>query len=437
MTESRPARLSLPLADLDKKTRSILLAALTLLVLVPVVLGALTFERSYSFTRFRYFAVPLVAAEIAFLGVALWAGHRPAKAFTEISTTTKTAWSVWFLCALAASVAVAPLGEYARYHLMLTVVHAIVALAVWDTLKRAPHERGNDLVLAMIAGIALFGLAVWTVLFALRNDPDFNWLRVGFGVSHVRHLSYFGVLAAGAGCGFAAYRQQGPTWNLAMTGIAIGSALCFWSGSRAGAGAVVLTGMVAVLLGESGRRIRAATGIVAGLGIGATLSLIWIPPHAMWGLPRILGVVQRGGGSLGEVITNRDVLWYEAIRLIRDHPLIGYGEGQFRYLSRAGWIANHPHDVILQFLVQWGLLGTLAMAVIVWRAVPAEVRRLRKPLPRSLPALCGLLALGIEALVDGPLFYAYPTMAAGILLVVLNRSGAPTLPRRGRDREIQ
>jgi O-antigen ligase len=435
VTEGRSARLSLPLAELDAKARSVFLAALTLLVLTPVLYGVLTFERSYSFTTLRYFALPVLGAEILFLAAAFRAGHSPGKAFVELSLVAKVAWAVWFAGALVASIAVAPIPSYALLHLMMTVAHALVALTVWEVLQTAPEKRGNDLVLAMIAGIALFAVAAWAILFAFRKDPDFDWLRVGFGVSHVRHLSYLGVLAAGAGCGFAAYRQQGPARILAMSGIAIGSALCFWSGSRAGAGAALLSGLAAVLLGESGRRIHAAARVVGGFLIGAALSLIWVPPHGMWGLARILGVVQRGGATLGEVVTNRDVLWLEAIRLFRDHPWIGYGEGQFRFLSRAGWVANHPHDVILQLLVQWGLLGTLAMTVIVWRAVPASIRRFQKPLPGSMPALCGLVAVGAEALVDGPLFYAYPTLAAGILLVVLNRSDpVPRPAAAGADR---
>lgn len=424
MTEGLSARPSQTLAELDAKARTVFLATLALLALTPVLYGVLTFERVYSFTTTRYFALPVLAAEILLLAAAFRAGHSPGKAFAELSLVAKAAWAAWFVCALAASIAVAPVASYALLHLMMTVAHALVALAVWEMLKGAPKERGNDLVLAMIAGIALFAVAVWAFLFAFRDDPGFDWLRVGFGVSHVRHLSYLGMLAAGAGCGFAASRLQRRTWILALTGIALGSALCFWSGSRAGAGAALFSGLVAISLGESGQRIRAAARIAAGFLAGAALSLVWIPPHPMWGLGRILGVVRRSGANLGEVVTNRDVLWREAIRLFQDHPLIGYGEGQFRFLSRAGWVANHPHDVILQLIVQWGLAGTLAMTVIVWRAVPAPIRRLRKPAPRSMPALCALAAVGTGALVDGPLFYAYPTLVVGILLVILHHSDA-------------
>jgi O-antigen ligase len=214
-----------------------------------------------------------------------------------------------------------------------------------------------------------------------------------------------------------------------MTGIAVGSALSLWSGSRAGVIATLVSAVVALALAERGQRIRAFIRMATGFLAGVLLSLIWIPPHSMWGIPRILGVVQKGGATIGEVASNRDLLWLEAIRLFRDQPLIGYGEGQFRFLNRAGWPANHPHDVVLQFLVQWGLVGTLAMIVVAWHAIPHSIRRWEKPLPRSLPALCALVAVGTEGIVDGPLFYAFPTLAVGILLVVLGNSDAGPRPK--------
>lgn len=429
MADEHLVRPPQPTADRETNDRRVLLASLALLVLAPVLGGLLTFERIYSFTSIRYFALPVLAAEILFLAVAFQAGHSPARAFARLSVAHKSAWAVWFLSALAAGIWVAPVPSYALLHLMITVAHALVALAIWDTLKNTTGKSDNDLVLAMICGIALFAVATWAVLFAFRDDPDFDWLRVGFGVSHVRHLSYFGVLAAGAGFGFAAYRQQGVVWFVAMTGIAVGSALSLWSGSRAGVIATLVSAVVALALAERGQRIRAFIRMATGFLAGVLLSLIWIPPHSMWGIPRILGVVQKGGATIGEVASNRDLLWLEAIRLFRDQPLIGYGEGQFRFLNRAGWPANHPHDVVLQFLVQWGLVGTLAMIVVAWHAIPHSIRRWQKPLPRSLPALCALVAVGAEGIVDGPLFYAYPTLAVGILLVVLGNSDAGPRPK--------
>ena len=73
----------------------------------------------------------------------------------------------------------------------------------------------------------------------------------------------------------------------------------------------------------------------------------------------ILSVV----GKVG--LNSREIIWPKAIRLILEKPLIGWGKLTERQIaSYALYGADHTHNVILEFLVDTGLIGTIL--VFLW-----------------------------------------------------------------------
>lgn len=64
-------------------------------------------------------------------------------------------------------------------------------------------------------------------------------------------------------------------------------------------------------------------------------------------------------------------LWESSLRMIRDHPLLGVGMDNFLYYYRGGYMLpeaaaepnlSHPHNLVLNFWLQIGILGVAAVA---------------------------------------------------------------------------
>lgn len=129
-------------------------------------------------------------------------------------------------------------------------------------------------------------------------------------------------------------------------------------------------------------------------------------------------------------------IWRVAGALIRDHPLLGTGLGTFepRYqeklhaLLRDGgwkgpvleWVVRDPHNIVLSFWLNTGLLGLLAMGAIVLMVLVGRGVSDTSPSVLKTAARAALVALLVFGLVDVPywkndlavLWWAYLLLAA-------------------------
>lgn len=115
------------------------------------------------------------------------------------------------------------------------------------------------------------------------------------------------------------------------------------------------------------------------------------------------------------------------IEKIRAHPLIGFGESQFvNVIDFPGISLNHAHNFILQFLFQWGLVGTLAIltlaTLIIWRAFQSR----ESQIDVLVPAVTLMSAMTVMASLDGNFFYPQPTTITAIALGLLATIGSMT-----------
>lgn len=119
-------------------------------------------------------------------------------------------------------------------------------------------------------------------------------------------------------------------------------------------------------------------------------------------------------------------MWQESWQMLKDRPILGAGLGAYPEVFKAYHkktfieIFQYPHDIILNFWSETGLLGLFIFAWIVatWirlvarRKSPADQSRIS-----SLPYLLPLIAILVQGLVDVPYFkndlaFAFWTLAA-------------------------
>jgi O-antigen ligase len=113
-------------------------------------------------------------------------------------------------------------------------------------------------------------------------------------------------------------------------------------------------------------------------------------------------VLPRLGNLFGDTLDFRRYLWYSSVRLIEERPLTGVGLDQFLYWYRSRYLLPEawqdpnlsiPHDVLLNYWVNLGILGVLigiAFQGMFWRAVWKLRQRAAKADPLVFMLVIGL-----------------------------------------------
>jgi O-antigen ligase len=134
--------------------------------------------------------------------------------------------------------------------------------------------------------------------------------------------------------------------------------LTFSSGAWLGA----LASSVAVLLVLGYRRFAFSLGLLGVLALAVVSALA------------LAGVLPERFNPLRQAGVIRIDLWLSSLAMLRDHPLFGVGLDNFTYLYqqvyiREGGVAepnlSHPHNWLLHFWLELGLLGLLAFLWLV------------------------------------------------------------------------
>ena len=202
------------------------------------------------------------------------------------------------------------------------------------------------------------------------------------------------------------------------------------------AAAVIVLALGALAIGE--RRVAGAVAIVSA-GAVLALGVLAIVLPAGRGVGTLASLAQRVR-QFGES-ASRQHIWQAAWDIFRDHPLIGTGLDTFQIAfadkrTVAYWnlewngSPTRAHNEALNILATQGLLGGLAVVVLVAGVVIAARRALRSSEDRLLAValLAGLVAFGIQDL------FSFTVAGCGTLAVtqaaLLSRLATGTAPGR-------
>lgn len=223
--------------------------------------------------------------------------------------------------------------------------------------------------------------------------------------------------------------------------LAVAFSVPLLSQTRSGLGVALALGLVVwLLLPRKNLRV-----LVTGLGAAAVVMVVVMTNSALWA---------RGDQTVAEIehymtedhfvstsTTTRLELWRFAGRMFAEHPLIGVGNHNFAE-TLAGYKASgktptelglftHPHNDILKFSAEGGLLGATAILMLYFVPLSAGWRRYRQHPSAASPALplvvmcTGFLMAGMVDVVlawrPTILFYG---MAVSLLLVNMDSAGA-------------
>ncbi len=428
----------------EKRSVSASLLALTpgnlgLLAMFLLIISGLIF-RTYQVSMphpgvefLRQWGLPFIVAELAVIFVAMRNGFSLASALQKLPKAAQILLVVFLGTFWVGGAFVSIIPAYASLFNVSTVVHLIFVAALAHSSKDVTAAGLAKMQNAITAGVAIF--ACMTAA-AFIFHPSYSLFPEGrivwqFAIPGFISGRLFGALV-GALLTFAVAKllvddenRATDNWNYA--GIFLLATLMIWSGTRA----AILGFIVAGLIGIFAFRLRIRWAVFARLAVLAAVSTaiayLLIPPGDTTQdfFPIHFGDLQGAAAMIG----GRPDYWSDHLNAYMQSPIFGAGPASPLWIvSKETGRHVQPHNVVLQFLMSWGVVAALsALALLAWAAKSAHLRTLsnRPALPLMLMLYC-LLAMSFF---DGMLHFAQHTMLAMICFGFLCRTSPETNPQ--------
>lgn len=297
--------------------------------------------------------------------------------------------------------------QVAVRHLMLYLAISMLGCAVYLLYR----EERRIPVAAFCVSLALVNLPfVVEVMLWIRDTapPLFTQSPQVPNFVHVRQFGEFGFVAAVCGTGFIVLTRRWTLSGWLLTCVALFGLVA--TGSR---GALLCWVVFAGLLLVFGtRRIR-----LAGLSLTAlatSSAAVWyLHSSGLLETPNVFGRLLAITSGSATFDSGRLEMWREVLLQVAQYPL--FGQGPDAYVQSGCCLASvrQPHNFALQFLMEFGIVGCVAAAFVMWRLVGrmggvVELLRKLRSSPESTMLASALAAYVAYGLIDGVFYHPLP-----------------------------
>lgn len=364
----------------------------------------------------RLFFLPTLFLEIGIFILAVASGLNLSKSLAHIERPARFLLFGW-LGVLVASLfyADAVLGLAIRGALFW-VVHVLffTAVAHLMSLDRPSLVRTQSFLVILPFAASVTGLAILGFVYFTGLDSGFRWNQDIPGFNNLRHTGYIFAPAIALGLGhLAAWPQKSPRVHIFL--LFINTTIMLWLGSRGPVLGIIFGFVVCVIFFPEMRKLLFWARSAIAIGSGTLASVILpIPDNASF------GAIQRfwSKGTGDQMTSGRFELWLESLELLSNKPLFGYGAHQYQFASDyAMGMLKHPHQSILQFFFDWGLVGgSMFLCMFAMLLFNAFFVSQCLPATKLVSALMVSTLIGFS-FVDGVFFYPI-TIAITVVFLI-------------------
>ncbi|WP_394172645.1 O-antigen ligase family protein [Thalassotalea litorea] len=225
--------------------------------------------------------------------------------------------------------------------------------------------------------------------------------------SHIRYAGYLATVA----CVISIVRI---VKGMALTDVKIDvfllminfTFLC-WLGGRGSVLAIILTMMLLPLFFNI-KTILKPLLLVFTVCIFSLMLAEYLSIFRWNGLGRFLSIFS-SDISIDEYSSSRISIWIGAIKGFINQPVLGLGPDGYKFMTERVW-GMQPHNVIIQFLVEWGVVGASLILAIIYKFIALIVKHSlssKQGLKLLLPSAV-FFSLTFHGLTDGTYYHAQP-----------------------------
>jgi len=309
-----------------------------------------------------------------------------------------------------------------------TFTHILTFLALWNYFHQHPRQDSPIIFSALSISALIIALSTLAIYLTQADViKPYQWFFQPPFNSHIRHAGYFFTAALAVTLCVFSLRIKSRIYFLCLNIILIILwAYLLWAGGRTATASVILTAVFIwlVLLRSNERAGRFLIVSVITFLVGLFVSE-WLSVFPWNGM--VDGITRTANAeNINRISSGRIAIWTYSLEAIKNNLWFGLGaNGYFSIPDRLPLTAQ-PHSMLVQFLVEWGIVGTSLFLTILLLTVKRGYS-LMKPAANAsgstqlapLMACSLILALSLHGLTDGSYFYAQPSFLLSIMFAII------------------
>jgi len=354
-----------------------------------------------------------------------WLTHLSAQPATiHITAREKYALLIWIifsnLSAVMAEHTVAALVRQAEW-----VSTMLFMFLLAHTLKNNPgllRLIPDSITIAFLV-ILIFILFTWYRLPMPETHP---WVTNIKPFNHIRNSSYLPVVSYTMSLSMLVNTKKLRIVSaFYFAGCALSLAFIIWSGGRAPLLAIMTVSILLVTYSRKKLQSSILVFLIVLISYSASLNYP-VKDHrlamvvARQKIPDDISLLDKMDLSSSMRIT----LWKDALSATTTHPVVGLGPDGYLFMPQRYIAAVQPHNFIVQFITDWGLLGGLALLYFITSVLSRNLYHFHQSHtsrrnPYITSAVAATISLLIVGLLSGPLYHAWSLLIFSVTLAVL------------------
>ena len=347
----------------------------------------------------------------------------------QLVSIVLAAWTICIVFSLLSSPADLLAQMLAWSRLLQTFSHLLFFIFVWDFFNR--YQPDLKLFIYTLAFGSLVIMASFIIELSLSDlveietfffqNPPFN--------SHMRHTGY---QVTGVICFFLIFITQKTSPGVSLLNSLVLLFLfsfLFWLGGRGAMLSVFITTFLMIGLLQV-KVIEGHSPFVFKLLLVMFFAFLLSELLTVYSWNGLINTYARSAvsDSINQLSTGRIEIWKSTVESLNGNWLFGLGPQGYYFMPNR-LFGVQPHNVILQFLIEWGLIGTVLFSFLLIRGFLFGIR-LQLWIPQqkisiySLAAGMVIIGLSFHALFDGTYYHPQPTAFLAIAFAIWLRPGA-------------
>ena len=302
---------------------------------------------------------------------------------------------------------------------IITTLHLLFAFSIYHLLRNSNIQDLRIFIMLLGAGLLLLAvLTFWRFAFpppaSMVPGGVIEWGSALPGFISVRHFgSWTGAIATGF-LVMLLFDQDIERLSWIQVLYFLSATMTVWSGTRAAVLAIVIATALSILARRKMPRIPAMAVIALLTGTATAVALL-LPPYNH---PDFQLFLSSDVGSADQFTSGRLELWAATFQKWKESVALGWGSGSIFWEVYVGWPHTQPHNALLQFLISWGAIGTIAALWLLGRAI-IKAHTATKRSASLLPLLAILYTLLLMSLLEGMLHYPRFIMLVMIMFAAI------------------